>query len=89
VEIGEEFPITPEEIEVGGRTLRLLSPTDSVKDRLAGYIHWQSRANFDQAVLICQRQRDRVDMQAVERWCRSEGGESAFAELLEKLQNAD
>lgn len=85
VEIGEEFPVTPDEIEVEGRTLRLLSPTDSVKDRLAGYIHWQSRANFDQAVLICRRQQDRVDLRAVCKWCEREGGSAAFIELSKKL----
>ncbi len=52
VEIGEEHPVIPAEIEVEGRKLRLLSPTDSVKDHLAGYIHWKSSANFDQALLI-------------------------------------
>ncbi len=85
VEIGEEFPVIPAEIEVEGRTLRLLSPTDSVKDRMAGYIHWQSRANFDQAVLICRRQRSAVDLDAVRRWCAGEGGLKAFVELEERL----
>jgi hypothetical protein len=42
LEIGDKFPVTPEEIEVEGRKLRQLSPTDSVKDRLVGYIHWKS-----------------------------------------------
>lgn len=37
VEIGEQYPVIPDEIHLEGRTLRLLSPTDSVKDRLAGY----------------------------------------------------
>jgi hypothetical protein len=85
VEIGEQFPIVPDEIQVEGRTLRLLSPTDSVKDRLAGYIHWKSRANFDQAVLICQRQQDRVDLEAVRAWCIAEGGLIAFEELSRHL----
>ena len=89
VEIGQEFPIVPDEIEVAGRKLRLLSPTDSVKDRLAGYIHWRSRANFDQAVLICRRQTERVDLAAVGEWCRAEGGESAYTELIAKLQEPD
>lgn len=89
VEIGEQFPVTPDEIEVEGRTIRLLSPTDSVKDRLAGYIHWRSRANFEQALLICRRQRSRVNLQEVEDWCRSEGGASAFSELLDQLQESD
>lgn len=87
VEIGEQFPVTPDQIEVEGRTLRLLSPTDSVKDRLAGYIHWKTRANFDQAVLICRRQRERVHLDAVRTWCTGEGGESAFGELIQRLED--
>ncbi|MEI8285210.1 MAG: hypothetical protein WCG52_09490 [bacterium] len=85
VEIGEEHPVIPAEIELEGRKLRLLSPTDSVKDRLAGYIHWKSRANFDQALLICQRQNGRVDLDAVRDWCAGEGGISAFEELVGRL----
>jgi hypothetical protein len=85
VEIGEQFPVIPAEIEMEGRTLRLLSPTDSVKDRLAGYIHWKSRANFDQALLICRRQRIRVDLNEVREWCVVEGGLGAFEELLARL----
>ncbi len=85
VEIGEQYPVIPAEIEVEGRTLRLLSPTDSVKDRLAGYIHWKSRANFEQALLICRRQQGRVDLNEVRKWCRIEGGEAAFSELKKQL----
>lgn len=88
VEIGEQYPVVPDEIAVSGRTLRLLSPTDSVKDRLAGYIHWKSRANFDQAVLICERQNGRVDFDAVKAWCLAEGGTQAFEELARKLNES-
>lgn len=87
VEIGEEFPVVPAEIEVEGRTLRLLSPTDSVKDRLAGYIHWKSRSNFDQAELICLRQPQSVDLEAVRKWCEGEGGAEAFKELTRRLDS--
>lgn len=87
VEIGEQFPVVPDEIEVEGRVLRLLSPTDSVKDRLSGYIHWKSRANFDQALLICRRQRGRVDLESVRAWCEEEGGFAAFEELFSKLSD--
>jgi len=85
VEIGEQYPVIPAEIEMEGRTLRLLSPTDSVKDRLAGYIHWKSRANFDQALLICRRQRSRLDLNEVRDWCVGEGGLAAFDELAARL----
>lgn len=89
VEIGEQFPVIPAEIEMEGRTLRLLSPTDSVKDRLAGYIHWKSRANFDQALLIYRRQRGRVDLDAVREWCVVEGGLAAFEELEARLNETE
>lgn len=89
VEIGEEFPIVPDEIEVAGKMLRLLSPTDSVKDRLAGYIHWKSRSYFDQAVLICRRQLQRVDIIAVRDWCEKEGGKVAFEELKNQLEDLE
>lgn len=78
--------MTPDEIEVEGRKICLLSPTDSVKDRLAGYIHWATRANFDQAILICRRQRARVDLAEVKRWCANEGGEDVYAELIRTLE---
>lgn len=85
VEIGEEYPVTPDEISFEGRSLRILSPTDSVKDRLAGYIHWKSRAYLDQAVLICRRQKLRVDLDGVRHWCQREGGVDAFEELMGRL----
>lgn len=89
VEIGEQFPVIPDEIEIEGRKLRLLSPTDCVKDRLAGYIHWNSRANFDQAALVCRRQGNRVDLKQVERWSEQEGGTAAFKELERLLQESE
>lgn len=88
VEIGEQFPVIPDEVEIQGRKLRILSPTDCVKDRLAGYIHWNTRANFDQAVLVCRRQRDRVDLTQVARWCEVEGGNAAFKELERVLRES-
>jgi hypothetical protein len=89
VEIGEQYPVVPDEIMVEGRKLRLLSPTDSVKDRLAGYIHWNSRANFDQALLICRQQMQRVKLDVVRDWCIQEGGLHAFDELISNLSGND
>lgn len=85
VEIGEEFPVIPDEIMIGGRALQLLSPTDCVKDRLAGYIHWKSRANFDQAVLVCRRQSERIHFDRIQKWCEAEGAPGVFDELREAL----
>jgi hypothetical protein len=86
VEIGEQYPVIPAEINVEGRTLRLLSPTDCVKDRLAGYIYWKSRSYFDQALLLCRRQNQSVDLEAVREWCVKEGGIAAYDELIDRLK---
>lgn len=89
VELGEEYPVTPDEILVEGRILRLLSPTDCVKDRLAGYIHWKFRAGFKQAVLVCRRQKSRVDLGKVAAWCQKEGGSFAYEELIQSLSEPE
>lgn len=86
VSLGEEYPITPAEITVEGRSLKLLSPTDCVKDRLASYIHWNVRDTFDQAVLVALRQPGRVDLENVQRWCKREDAPDTFREFLKALE---
>ena len=60
---------------------------DCVKDRLAAYIHWGVRDCFDQAVLVCQRQAMRVNLENLQQWCQAEGGADAFEELKLKIAN--
>jgi DNA polymerase III sliding clamp (beta) subunit (PCNA family) len=88
VEIGGKVPIVPDEIEVEGRRIRMLSPTDCVKDRFASYFHWRSRPFFDQAVLICQYQPGRIDLGQIERWCEAQGVVSTFHELKRHLADS-
>jgi hypothetical protein len=61
--------------------LRLLSPTDCVKDRLAAFFHWRDRQSLEQAVMVARAQK--VDLDDVRRWSRSEGHEPNFV-LFEK-----
>lgn len=88
VELGEEHPVVPDKMEYKGRTLRLLSPTDCVKDRLAAYIHWGARDCFDQAVMVCQKKLESINFKNLSQWCRSEGGASAYTELVSKLNKS-
>lgn len=69
--VGEEPVKEVAEIKKGGRTLKLLSVTDCVKDRLAAYYHWNDRQCLEQAVLVCQD--NPVDLKEVERWSKNEG----------------
>ena len=55
----------------GGRTLRLLSATDCVKDRLAAFYHWNDQPSLQQAILVCGHQE--VDLREVRRWSLREG----------------
>jgi hypothetical protein len=87
VSLGDEYPVTPDEMVVEGRTIRILSPTDCVKDRLAAFIHWGSRDCFDQAILVCQTQKEQVNLQTVAAWCQREGGAVAFEKLLARLSD--
>lgn len=87
--IGEDTRIEPAEASEGDVTIKILSPTDSVRDRLAGFIHFGSRDYMDQAVLVASAQE--VDWNKIERWCRGEGtnGPEAFAELRRRVDPPD
>lgn len=69
--LGEEPVKEISEIKKGNRTLRLLSVTDCVKDRLAAYYHWGDRQALEQAILVCRD--NQVDFKEVERWSKNEG----------------
>jgi hypothetical protein len=68
--------------------VRLLTPTDSVKDRLAAFLHWNDRQGVEQAVQIIRRQA--VDLGKVESWVLSEPGQARerYALVRERLQQA-
>jgi hypothetical protein len=86
VELGNEHPIYPAVQEIEGRALKILSPTDCVKDRLAGFIHWNARDLLDQAALVCLRQTHRIEWKEIERWCEAEDGKDAFIELQKAVE---
>jgi len=73
-------------IKKGSRTLKLLSPTDCVKDRLAAFYHWQDRQALDQAVLVCRD--NSVNIKEVERWSKVEGMSSYFDKIRGKLESS-
>jgi len=87
VSLGEEFPVIPSEIEKDGRRLKLLSPTDCVKDRLAAWIHWKARSRLDQAALVAIRQRKVIDIEKVRNWCLKEGAPDAYKDLEIAMQS--
>jgi hypothetical protein len=69
--IGAEQIVETATMIVGGRELKLLTPTDSVKDRLAAYFHWNDLQALEQALMVA-RSRE-VDLSSVRNWAVSEG----------------
>jgi len=61
--------------------LRVVTPTHSVMDRMAAYVHWNDNQAMDQAVMIARRQP--IDWSALQDWARQEGMDD---KVLEKLR---
>ena len=56
--------------------LRVISPTDCVKDRLSAFFYWNDRQALEQAILVCLH--NPVDLEEVARWSREEGNLNRF-----------
>jgi hypothetical protein len=54
----------------------LLTPTDSVKDRLAAYYYWNDPQSLEQALLLAGDQE--IDFNEVKRWSKREGHEEKY-----------
>lgn len=65
-------------------TLKLISPTDCVKDRLAAYYFWDDRQSLQQAILVA-RQHVVVDLREIERWSKKEGKYEEFYKIKSLL----
>ncbi|TGL63379.1 hypothetical protein [Leptospira sarikeiensis] len=85
ISIGEDYQILPAEKEISGKRIKLLSPTDCIKDRLASYVYFKARECLDQAILVAKRQP--FLLKEIKRWCDEEGGEAkqAFLEFKNLL----
>lgn len=64
--------------------LKIISPTDCVKDRLTGFYYDNDLQCLDQAILVTQD--NQVDIDEVERWSEQEGELAKFKQIQEKLQ---
>jgi len=82
--IGDDYSIVPGEIEHEGQKIKIFSPTDCVRDRLAGYMYFKSRDNFDQAILVARKHP--INISKIEKWCESEKHSEVFEEFLRALK---
>lgn len=85
--IGEDNNIVADEVEVDGEVIKIYSPTDCVKDRLASYIHFKAPECLDQAVLVAQMHP--VKLEEIKTWCFGEKGESQWEDFISRLKEKE
>ena len=64
-------------------TLRILTPTDSVMDRLAGFYHWNDAQCLDQAVAVAIRHP--IDLDRIRDWSEAESSSRKFEDFRSRL----
>lgn len=82
--IGNRTSIKPEEIKViNGISINMLSPTQSVMDRLASWYHWSDRRSLLQAIEIAKNHI--INFAEVEKCSAEEGEADKYQKFLEQL----
>jgi len=81
--VGEEPVKEISEFELSTGTLRVLSPTDCVKDRLCAFFFWNDLQGLEQAILVTKSQQ--VDLKEIRRWSKVEMKEKEFKAFTDKL----
>ena len=80
--IGDDLSIVPVELSVGTSATLGLSATDSCRDRLAAFYHWNDRQALALAVEIARARP--VDFDRIRDWSAREGKTAGFSEFLRK-----
>jgi hypothetical protein len=81
--VGEEPVKEISEFELSTGTLRVLSPTDCVKDRLCAFYFWNDLQGLEQAILVTKNQQ--VDLKEIRRWSKVEGKAKECKVFTDKL----
>lgn len=81
--IGEEPVKQVIEKKLSMGTLKIISPTDCVKDRLAAYYHWGDQQSLLQAALVAQQHKINID--EIRRWSLAEGKLAEFERIKGRL----
>ncbi|NGX45960.1 MAG: hypothetical protein K940chlam2_01141, partial [Chlamydiae bacterium] len=63
--------------------IKMLTPTDSVKDRLASFYHWDDNQALDQPLAIYKEQD--INLREIKRWSEKEGYSQKFDFFLKRV----
>jgi hypothetical protein len=82
--VGQEPVKRIVELQTGTGILRIISPTDCVKDRLAWYYHDGDTECLRQAILVANH--CAIDLKEIERWSEVESKSHEFKHIKGQLQ---
>lgn len=83
--IGRERIKDKKELRTKFGKIILLTPTDSVKDRLAAYFFWNDPQALEQAILAAKAQK--INLDEIRRWSKREGFEDKYKDFLKRLRH--
>ena len=83
--IGKEPVKKINQLKTKSGTIKLLTPTDCIKDRLAAYFFWDDLQSLKQAILVAKR--NRVNFSNIRRWAKNENNEDRFKIFLKELNS--
>lgn len=83
--IGEDNKIIADEVEVEGEIIKIYSPTDCVKDRLASFIHFKAEECLDQAIMVAKKHP--VNLKSIQKWCEGENAIEQWKIFVDRLKN--
>jgi hypothetical protein len=63
--------------------LRIISPTDCIKDRLTWFYHDKDQQCLEQAVLVARE--NQINLDEIERWSANEGKSLLFQQIRKRL----
>ena|SRR3990167_2058672 len=69
-------------------TIKMLTPTDSVKDRIASFYHWNDRQSLEQAIAICKEIPKKINIHEIKRWSTKENHSEKFKIFLKELKKS-
>jgi hypothetical protein len=84
ISVGHEAIHQFSTLKTSAGSLKLLSPTDCVKDRLASFFHWNDEQALEQAWMVAENHT--VDLKDLKRWAKAEGFEKKFGEFLKRFE---
>lgn len=85
VAIGDE-PITDYEyyqIELG--VVKMLTPTDCIRDRLADYYYWNDLESLNQAILVAKSHFKSIKFEEIKKWSIKESFSNEYKEFVLKM----